>query len=83
MTGAAPASARGAWDRAAARLDPILLPRIAFWALAMWAISFTVADPNLWGHVRFGQDILAAGTAAGVMAMISLADLQRRITRAI
>jgi hypothetical protein len=32
-------------------------------AAAAIAICRTTADPDLWGHVRFGQDMLAAGTA--------------------
>jgi hypothetical protein len=40
------------WDRAIVCL--IL-------ALVCFRASLTVADPDLWGHVRFGQDIIAAG----------------------
>jgi hypothetical protein len=28
----------------------------------IWVGSSTVADPDLWGHVRFGRDIVATGT---------------------
>lgn len=30
-------------------------------ALAMWRFGHTVADPDLWGHVRFGLDKIEAG----------------------
>ena len=39
-------------------LDPLILPRAIIWALVLSVLSYTVADPDLWGHVRFGQDIL-------------------------
>ena len=39
---------------------------LLFVAAAVLAVAFiaswTIADPDLWGHVRFGLDILAAGT---------------------
>ena len=43
-------------------------PRRAEWpllvlvgAVLFMALSVTVADPDLWGHLRFGQDTLAHG----------------------
>jgi hypothetical protein len=41
---------------------------IAFLALvvSLYISSHTVADPDLWGHVRFGQDILAHGSVARI-----------------
>jgi hypothetical protein len=36
--------------------------RIAVWCAFLVIISFTSADPDLWGHVRFGMDILRNGT---------------------
>jgi hypothetical protein len=39
-------------------IDPVLLPRLAIWAVLVGILSYTVADPDLWGHVRFGMDIL-------------------------
>jgi hypothetical protein len=30
-------------------------------ALLLYLFSLTVADPDLWGHVRFGQDLFATG----------------------
>ena len=32
--------------------------RVAVWCAFLVVISFTSADPDLWGHVRFGLDIL-------------------------
>jgi len=32
--------------------------RIALWSILLAAITYTTADPDLWGHVRFGLDIL-------------------------
>ena len=32
--------------------------RVAVWCAFLVVISFTTADPDLWGHVRFGLDIL-------------------------
>lgn len=29
-------------------------------AVSFYISSTTIADPDLWGHVRFGQDMLAA-----------------------
>jgi hypothetical protein len=34
------------------------LLRISLWAALVAVVSFTRADPDLWGHVRFGEDIL-------------------------
>ena len=34
------------------------LLRVAIWCAFLVVISFTTADPDLWGHVRFGLDIL-------------------------
>jgi hypothetical protein len=39
----------------------VLLPRLAIWSVALWTLSFTTVDPDLWGHVRFGQDMLRTG----------------------
>jgi len=30
-------------------------------SVALYSMSFTVADPDLWGHLRFGLDILDSG----------------------
>ena len=42
------------------------LLRIAFWCVLLAAVSYTTADPDLWGHLRFGLDILRDGTVARV-----------------
>ena len=35
-------------------------------AVCLYIGAPTIADPDLWGHVRFGQDILADGRLASV-----------------
>jgi hypothetical protein len=35
--------------------------RVAVWCAFLVVLSFTSADPDLWGHVRFGMDILRDG----------------------
>ena len=35
-----------------------LLLRGALWSLLVAVVSYTTADPDLWGHVRFGLDVL-------------------------
>lgn len=42
------------------RLEAIALTTVIL-ALAMWRFGETVADPDLWGHVRFGIDKIEAG----------------------
>jgi hypothetical protein len=42
------------------------LLRIAFWCVLLAAVSYTTADPDLWGHLRFGLDILRDGTVTQV-----------------
>src|SRR5690349_21471806 len=36
--------------------------RVAVWSAYLVLVSFTSADPDLWGHVRFGTDILRNGS---------------------
>src|SRR5262245_19018428 len=36
--------------------------RVAVWSAFLVLITFTSADPDLWGHVRFGTDILRSGS---------------------
>ena len=43
-----------------ARLNPLILPRLVFWAVLCALLSYTAADPDLWGHTRFGMDIVDA-----------------------
>jgi len=35
--------------------------RVAVWSAFLVIVTFTSADPDLWGHVRFGTDILRNG----------------------
>lgn len=35
-------------------------------AALVFPVSYTVADPDIWGHVRFGQDLLATGVISHV-----------------
>jgi len=51
------------------------LLRIAFWFVLLAAASYTTADPDLWGHLRFGLDILRDGTVATVDPYSFGADL--------
>ena len=37
-------------------------PRALLTSFALFWFSYTVADPDLWGHIRFGQDILRTGS---------------------
>jgi hypothetical protein len=37
------------------------LLRVAVWSAFLVIVTFTSADPDLWGHVRFGTDILRNG----------------------
>ena len=39
-------------------VSPLILPRLVIWAVLLSVLSYTVADPDLWGNVRFGVDIL-------------------------
>jgi len=36
--------------------------RVAVWSAFLVVVTFTSADPDLWGHVRFGADILRKGS---------------------
>ena len=36
----------------------VILPFVFLLALALFTFSPLIADPDLWGHVRFGQDTL-------------------------
>lgn len=38
--------------------NPDTLLRLSLWAVLIAVIAFTRADPDLWGHVKFGIDIL-------------------------
>jgi hypothetical protein len=41
-----------------------LVPAALLASLSLFWFSYTVADPDLWGHLRFGLDILGAGLIA-------------------
>ena len=41
--------------------EPLLLVHLALGALLLVIVTATLADPDLWGHVRFGRDVVAAG----------------------
>jgi len=41
--------------------DPLLLPRIVIWTMLTALLIVTSADPDLWGHVKFGLDIIRDG----------------------
>jgi hypothetical protein len=41
-----------------------LVPAMMLASFCLFWFSYTVADPDLWGHVRFGQDILRTGAIA-------------------
>jgi hypothetical protein len=42
---------------------PATLCRLALWAFALILVTRTAADPDLWGHLRFGLDMLASKSA--------------------
>jgi hypothetical protein len=56
MTVANPAGRRWriAWD------EPVAFVYLALGAMLLVVITGTMADPDLWGHLRFGRDVFAA-----------------------
>jgi hypothetical protein len=57
-------TARASVSEAVAHRERRLLELTATLALALacaWPLAFNLADPDLWGHVRYGQDWIAAG----------------------
>jgi len=42
-------------------LSPHAALRAALWLVLLAVVAFTKTDPDLWGHVRFGMDIVQAG----------------------
>ena len=38
------------------------LLRVALWCVLLAAVTYTSTDPDLWGNVRFGLDILRDGS---------------------
>jgi hypothetical protein len=62
LIGQAAAAART--DETRARSDVRVIHVLATATLALacaWLLAFNLVDPDLWGHVRYGQDWLAAG----------------------
>ena len=41
--------------------EPWLLVHLALGALLLVIVTSTVVDPDLWGHLRFGHDVIAGG----------------------
>jgi hypothetical protein len=59
--GSAPRSPRLALPRlSSVRATPLGLCRLTLWSFLALLISTTLADADLWGHLRFGLDILEA-----------------------
>ncbi len=42
------------------RVTPAQLARLAFYTILAVAATRTLADPDLWGHVQFGRDIVSS-----------------------
>src|SRR4029434_523005 len=40
--------------------SPLTLCRLTLWSFLALMVTTTLADADLWGHLRFGLDILAA-----------------------
>jgi hypothetical protein len=45
-----------------ARATPMTLCRVTLWSFILLLVTRTVADADLWGHLRFGLDMLASGS---------------------
>ena len=41
--------------------EPWLLVHLALGGLILVIVTSTLVDPDLWGHLRFGHDMIAAG----------------------
>jgi hypothetical protein len=62
ITATFPAPARAEQTRAHSDVRVIRVLTIATLALGCaWMLSLNLVDPDLWGHIRYGQDWLAAG----------------------
>jgi hypothetical protein len=53
-------SLAGAAQRWSIRATPATLCRITLWSFLIVLVTSTSADPDLWGHLRFGLDMLAS-----------------------
>ena len=49
-------------SRIALSSSPLTLIRVTMWAFLALLVTGTAADPDLWGHLRFGLDMLETGT---------------------
>lgn len=56
----------GTAPRWSLRATPATLCRLALCAFALILVTKTAADPDLWGHLRFGLDMLASPSAHAV-----------------
>jgi len=50
----------GVRERWLTEATPLLLCRVALWAFVCLLVTRTLADADLWGHLRFGLDMIAA-----------------------
>jgi hypothetical protein len=48
------------------RATPATLCRLTLWAFVLVLVTNTSADPDLWGHLRFGLDMLASKSTHAV-----------------
>jgi hypothetical protein len=48
------------------RATPATLCRLTLWAFVLVLVTNTAADPDLWGHLRFGLDMLASKSTHAV-----------------
>lgn len=53
-------SAAGTAPRWSIGATPVMLCRYALWTFVLILVTKTSADPDLWGHLRFGLDTLAS-----------------------
>src|SRR5262245_34491639 len=42
------------------RATPLTLCRVTLWSFLALVVTTTIADADLWGHLRFGLDMLAS-----------------------
>lgn len=56
----------GVRERWLTEATPLLLCRVALWAFVCLLVTRTAADADLWGHLRFGLDMLASKSLPAV-----------------